>query len=85
MLSVLQHHLDNPEDIPAIPHAASQFLQARLNPTYLMRTGVLEDLRKAGFSEQALLGFIEGVSAAVEVIELMENAQQQQLEDQQIL
>lgn len=84
MLTVLQHHLDNPEDIPAIPHASSQFLQARLNPAYLMRTGVLEDLRRSGFSEQAILGFLEGVNAAVELIELMEFAQRQSHEDEQI-
>ncbi|WP_397381090.1 phage protein [Pseudomonas sp.] len=84
MLSALQHHLDNPDDIPSIPPASSQFLQARLNPAYLMRIGVLDDLRRAGFSEQAILGFLEGVTAAVEVIELMETAQEQRLEDQQV-
>ncbi|MDL5596007.1 DUF2717 domain-containing protein [Bacillus subtilis] len=84
MLSILKHQLDNPEDIPAIPESASQFLQARLNPAYLMRVGVLNDLRRDGFSEQAILGFIEGANAAVEIIELMENAQAQRLEDQQI-
>lgn len=84
MLTVLQHHLDNPDDIPAIPRVASQFLKARLNPAYLMRLGTLDDLRRAGFSEQAILGFLEGVTAAVEVIELMETAQEQRLEDQQV-
>lgn len=85
MLTSLQHHLDNPEDIPPIPPASSQFLQARLNPAYLMRTGALADLRRDGFSEQAILGFLEGVTAACEVIELMEQAQQQRLEDQQVM
>lgn len=84
MLTALQHHLDNPDDIPAIPPAASQFIQARLNPAYLMRIGALEDLRRNGFSESAILGFLEGVTAAVEVIELMETAQEQRMEDQQI-
>jgi hypothetical protein len=85
MLTQLQHHLDNPEDIPTIPYTSSQFLQARLNPAYLMRVGVLDDLRKGGFSEPAILGFLEGVNAAVEVIELMESAQAQALEDQQVI
>jgi len=84
MLTALQRHFDNPEDIPPIPHAASQFLQERLNPAYLFRVGVIENLRKAGFSEPALLGFLEGINAAIEVIELMEEAQKQQHEDQQI-
>lgn len=83
MLTVIQHHLDNPEDIPPIPHTSSQFLQARLNPAYMLRIGVLDGLRKQGFSEAAILGFIEGTQAAVELIELMEEAQRQQHEDQQ--
>lgn len=82
MLDALQHHFDNPEDIPAIPPASSQFLQARLNPAYLMRVGVLDNLRRGGFSEQAILGFLEGANAAVELIELMEQAQKQNAEDQ---
>jgi hypothetical protein len=84
MLTVLQHHLENPEDIPAIPHASAQFLKARLNPAYLMRLGTLDDLRRAGFSEAAILGFLEGVTAATEVIEQMEEAQRQAHEDEQL-
>lgn len=84
MLAALQYQLENPDDIPGIPEASSQFLQARLNPAYLQRLGTLDDLRRAGFSEPAILGFLEGVTAAVELIELMESAQQQRLEDQQV-
>lgn len=84
MLSVLQHPFDNPEDIPAISSAASEFLQARLNPAYLIRIGILDELRRKGFSEQALLGFIEGAHSVVELIEQMEDAQAQRLEDQQV-
>ncbi|MBA1211540.1 phage protein [Pseudomonas oryzihabitans] len=84
MLTQLQRHIDNPEDIPAIPEDASQFLQARLNPAYLMRTGALESLRRDGFSEQALMGFLEGVTAACEIIELMEQAQKERHETEQL-
>lgn len=75
MLSEIKHIIDNPEDIPAIPNATAQYLKARLNPAYLIRTGELDSLRASGFSEQAILGFIEGVSAIIEIIEIMENAQ----------
>ena len=85
MLTQLQHYLDNPDDIPAIPNAASQFLQARLNMAYLIRSGTLDELRKAGFSESAILGFLEGINAAIEVIELMEEAQKRQYEEEQII
>lgn len=85
MLTSLQHHLDNPDDIPPISLSASQFIQARLNVSYLIRIGTLDDLRRrSGFSEQAVLGFIEGINAACEVIELMEEAQRQLHEDAQL-
>lgn len=84
MLPEVQHQFQNPEDIPAIPPACSLFLQARLNPLYLHRAGVLDDLRAKGFSEQALLGVIEGVNIAVELIEFMEMTQVQLMEDQQV-
>lgn len=84
MLTQLMHHLENPEDIPAIPHEASQFIQGRLNVSYLIRIGAMDDLRRSGFSEAALMGFIEGINAACEVIELMEQAQQQRHEESQL-
>lgn len=84
MLTALKHHMENPEDVPAIPHVSAEFIYGRLNPAYLMRTGALDDLRRAGFSEAAVLGFIEGVNAACEVVEMMVTAQEQRLEDQQV-
>lgn len=84
MLSQIQHYLENPEDIPPIPKATAEYLQARLNHSYLLRTGVLDDLRRGGMSEAAILGFIEGAAAAVEIIELMEQAQVHRLEEQQV-
>ena len=85
MLTQIQHYIDNPDDIPAIPHEASQFIQARLNAGYLMRSGTIDELRRGGFSESAILGFLEGVNAAIEVIEQMEEAQRRAHEDQQII
>lgn len=78
MLQTIKHYIENPEDIPSIPRASAEYLKVRLNPAYLMRTGVLNDLRRDGFSEAAILGFVEGVSAVVEIIEQMENHDDQQ-------
>lgn len=77
MLREIQHVLDNPEDIPAIPPASAQYLEVRLNAAYLIRSGVLDDLRKAGFSESYIAGFVEGCAAACEIVELMQEAQSQ--------
>lgn len=75
MLSQIQHYIENPEDIPDIPKASAEYLMARCNVSYIQRTGILDELRKQGFSEQALYGFCEGLSAVVEIIELMQEAQ----------
>lgn len=77
MLREIQHVLDNPDDVPGIPEATAQYLKVRLNPAYLMRTGVTDDFQKAGWSEQKILGFLEGVSSVVELIEFMDEAQHQ--------
>lgn len=77
MLSIIKHHLNNPEDIPDIPPASAEYLAVRLNPAYLIATGVPDDLRKAGYSESFIAGFMEGCNAAVEVTEVMMEAQKQ--------
>lgn len=81
MLSIIQHHLNNPDDIPDIAPAAAEYLAVRLNASYLIATGVIDDLRKAGYSEQYIAGFMDGANAAVEVTELMQEAQKQQQEE----
>lgn len=74
MLKEIQHYLDNPDDIPDIPDASAQFLKVRLNPAYLMRTGFTDEAHKAGWSEGKIMGFLEGAAAAVEIVELMQEA-----------
>lgn len=74
MLKEIQHYLDNPDDIPDIPDASAQFLKVRLNPAYLMRTGITDEMVKAGWSEGKIMGFLEGAAAAVEIVELMQEA-----------
>jgi hypothetical protein len=84
MLSQIKHYFQNPDDIPAIPAATAEFLKARLNMAYLIGCGEIDQLRKAGWSEPAILGFLEGVNAAVEVVELMERTATERYEDQQV-
>lgn len=83
MLSIIQYHLNNPDDIPDIAPAAAQYLAVRLNASYLIATGVVDDLRKSGFSEQYIAGFLDGANGAVEVTELMQEAQRQLQEESQ--
>lgn len=81
MLSEIKRVINNPEDIPEIAAAPAQYLYARLNPSYLTATGVIDDLRKAGFSEAYIAGFMDGANAACEVVDLMENRKDYMQED----
>lgn len=84
MLRDIKYQLENPEDIPSISRAAADFLKARTNFAYLTRVGTLDELRKAGWTEAAILGFAEGAQLVTELIEQMDAAQEQLLEDQQV-
>jgi hypothetical protein len=78
MLAVIQHHIQNPDDIPDIPQASAEYLAVRLNASYLIATGSVDELRKAGYSESYIAGFLDGCNAAVEITELMQESQRQQ-------
>ncbi|QZA71341.1 hypothetical protein ALEA_31 [Pseudomonas phage ALEA] len=80
MLDIIQHHIRNPDDIPDIAPAAAQYLAVRLNASYLIATGVVDELRKAGYSEGYIAGFLDGANAAVEITELMQESQLQREE-----
>lgn len=72
MIREIQAVWDDPENIPDIPNASAQYLKVRCNASYLIRSGAIDDLRKAGFSESYIGGFIEGLNAATEIVELMQ-------------
>lgn len=80
MLKIIQHHIQNPDDIPDIAPAAAEYLAVRLNASYLIATGIVDDLRKQGYSESYIAGFLDGANAAVEITELMQEAQLQKEE-----
>jgi len=72
LLKDIQAVLDDPENIPDIPNASALYLKVRCNSAYLIRTGAVDDLRRAGFSESYIGGFLEGLNAATEIVELMQ-------------
>lgn len=77
MLPIIQHYIHNPDDIPDIPPASAQYLNVRLNASYLIATGVVDELRKAGYSESYIAGFLDGCNAGTEVVDLMAESQRQ--------
>ncbi|UMO76104.1 hypothetical protein PF_00030 [Pseudomonas phage P413] len=78
MLKQIRHHINNPDDIPDIPSASAEYLEVRLNASYLIATGAVDELRKAGYSENYIAGFLDGCNAATEIVELMQESQKQQ-------
>lgn len=73
MLQIIQDVLNDPENIPDIPNASANYLMVRCNYSYLQRSGAIDDLRRAGYSEQYILGFVDGLGAVPELCELMMN------------
>lgn len=72
MLNPINHVIQNPNDIPDVPHAVKEYLQVRFNFAYLDATSHMALMRKAGCSEAHMLGFIEGLTYASKVLDDME-------------
>jgi len=72
MLNDIQNLFDDPDNIPDIANASAQYIKVRCNASYLIRSGAIDDLRRQGYSENHILGFIEGMNATVELVELMQ-------------
>lgn len=81
MLNSINHVIQNPEDIPDVPHAVKEYLQVRFNFTYLDATSHMALMRKAGCSESHMLGFIEGLTYASKILDEMELIKESQREE----
>lgn len=69
MLTPIKHLVENPNDIPDVPRAVVEYLQVRFNFTYLEATGHIARMRSCGCSESHILGFIQGLQYASNVID----------------
>lgn len=81
MLKQIQHYINNPDDIPDIANAPAEYLNARLNASYLIATGSVDELRKAGYSEAYIAGFLDGCHSATEVVDLMQETHRPTMEE----
>ncbi|AUV61739.1 hypothetical protein HOS76_gp45 [Pseudomonas phage Henninger] len=75
MLPIVQHYINNPDDVPDIPPASAEYLNVRLNASYLIATGSVDELRKQGYSEQYIAGFLDGCHSATEIVDFMKESQ----------
>lgn len=81
MIEPVKYLLENPEDTPDIPYAVKEYLQGRFNYAYLEASGHLARLRSSGCSEAHILGFIQGLHYASNVIDEVE-LRKEQLEEE---
>lgn len=81
MLQPFKQLIENPEDIPMIPPNVAEYLQARLNPGYLMQAGTVRWLHEQGYSENHIMGFLAGVQYAIQTIDDTETIRKQLQED----
>lgn len=72
MIADIKHVLDNPNDVPDVPPMVMRYLQAVLSSEYITESGQLKALRAAGYSEQAIFGFILGTQYASKMLDEME-------------
>lgn len=72
MIADIKHVLDNPNDVPDVPPIVMRYLQAVLSSEYITESGQLKALRAAGYSEQAIFGFILGTQYASKMLDEME-------------
>lgn len=72
MIADIKHVLDNPNDVPDVPPMVMRYLQAMLSSEYISESGKLKSLREAGYSEQAIFGFILGTQYASKMLDEME-------------
>lgn len=80
MLSIIQHYLNNPEDVPDIAPQSAEYLNVRLNTSYLIASGAVDELKRAGYSEQYIAGFLDGCNGATEIVDFMQEFQKQKEE-----
>lgn len=72
MIADIKHVLDNPNDVPDVPPMVMRYLQAVLSSEHITESGQLKALRAAGYSEQAIFGFILGTQYASKMLDEME-------------
>jgi hypothetical protein len=72
MLTQIKKHLENPQDIPNVPRAVSEYLQVQFNAGYAMQSGLINRLKAAGWSESYLAGYLAGLQYASQTLDDME-------------
>lgn len=70
MLPQIKEILERGADsIPAIPAPVISYLQTVFSPSYQFAVGNVTDLKKSGWSEEYILGYLAGLESASQTID----------------
>ncbi|UKH49707.1 protein of unknown function DUF2717 [Rahnella phage Sarma103] len=81
MLLPIKKLLDNPRDIPTLSRAATEYLQVQYNAGFFMQMGNVDNLKRLGYSESYIAGYLAGLQYASQTIDDMEAIRQEQTEN----
>lgn len=73
MLLPFKKIIENPESVPKLPRASMEYLQVRFNSSWVIRSGHIDQLKRSGMSDAAIMGFIMGLEYCGNVLEEIEN------------
>lgn len=73
--------MENPEDVPVLSQSQKEQLQARFSPTYQMLLGIQEYLKNKGHGPEFILGFLNGLQTASEMLDAFETIHSQKQEE----
>lgn len=62
MLEPMKRIYENPEDVPVLSEVQTQGIQARFNAGFLIESGEVSNLKKQGWSEEFILGYLAAMS-----------------------
>lgn len=72
MLKQIETLFENPEDKPDIALETAEYLQVRLNASFLYASNKIAELKNKGASESYILGFITGCEYASNIIDYIQ-------------
>lgn len=81
MLLPIKKLLDNPRDVPTLSRAATEYLQVHFNAGFFMQMGNVDNLKRMGYSESYIAGYLAGLQYASQTIDDMEAIRQEQAEN----
>lgn len=82
MLTPIKKYMENPQDIPNVPRSVMEYLQVQFNAGYAIQSGLIDRVKRAGWSESYIAGFLAGLNYASQTLDDMETVRKELAESQ---